>query len=307
MNRMKCLVTGGAGFIGSNLAIQLEKLDHDVTVIDNFISGHPNNLTGFGGKILKGDENTISDINNSFDVVFHQAAITDTTVDDQEKMFKNNVEGFKHILNFCENKECRLVYASSAAVYGLGKVQMKEDQELKPLNIYGRSKFEMDRIAERYCDKIKTMVGLRYFNVFGPREHFKGKMASMIYKLALQIKAGRMPRIFKYGEQSRDHVYVKDVVDANVKSMSYDGFDIFNVGTGIETNFNELIYYLNDALCTDSKPEYFDNPYIGSYQNNTLADMSKTQERLGFKAKYTVAEGIEDYFRWLDGMGWYNE
>ena len=304
---MKCLVTGGAGFIGSNLAIHLGELGHEVTVIDNFISGHLNNLTGFGGKIISGDEETVFDINNSFDVVFHQAAITDTTIDDKEKMFKNNVEGFKHILNFCENKECKLVYASSAAVYGLGKVPMKEDQELEPLNIYGRSKVESDRIAERYCEKIKTVVGLRYFNVFGPREHYKGKMASMIYKLALQIKAGKRPRIFSYGEQSRDHIYVKDVVDANVKAMSYEGFDIFNVGTGIETNFNDLIYNINNALGTSFDPEYFDNPYIGSYQNYTLADMSNTQKRLGFKAKYNVSEGIVDYLKWLDSIGWYDE
>jgi len=304
---MKCLVTGGAGFVGSNLAIHLEKLGYGVTVIDNFISGHQNNLTGFGGKILNGNENTIFDISNSFDVVFHQAALTDTTVDDKEKMFKNNVEGFKHILKFCENNECRLVYASSAAVYGLGKVPMREDQELNPLNIYGRSKLEMDRIAERYYGKIKSVVGLRYFNVFGPREHYKGKMASMIYKLALQIKAGRRPRIFRYGEQSRDHIYVKDVVDANVKATSYDGFNIFNVGTGIETNFNDLIYNINNALMTNFDPEYFENPYIGSYQNNTLADMSNTQERLSFKAKYTISEGIVDYLKWLDSIGWYSE
>ena len=165
----------------------------------------------------------------------------------------------------------------------------------------------MDKIAESYCDRIKTIVGLRYFNVFGPREHYKGKMASMIYKLALQIKAGKCPRIFSYGEQSRDHIYVKDVLDANVKAMFYEGFDIFNVGAGIETNFNDLIYNINNALGTSFDPEYFDNPYIGSYQNNTLADMSNTQNRLGFKAKYNVSEGIVDYLKWLDSIGWYDE
>jgi len=301
---MNCLVTGGAGFIGSNLALELEKQGHDVIILDNFLKGNMGNLEGFKGKIIEGDETKLNEIKN-IDVVFHLAAITDTTITDKKEMFRNNVEGFRLIIDFCEKNKCKLVYASSGAVYGSCQNPMKEEQELKPLNVYGESKLEIDRIASR--SKLKTIVGLRYFNVFGPGEHFKGKMASMIYQLGKQMKAGKSPRIFKYGEQKRDHIYVKDVVKATIMAFPYNGFNIFNVATGIKTSFNQLIDFLNKTLGINYKPEYFDNPYTGSYQDLTVADMSKTHEKLGFKAEYSVEEGIKDYVKWLDEIGWYNE
>ena len=162
----------------------------------------------------------------------------------------------------------------------------------------------MENLARKYFND-GTLVGLRYFNVFGPRENFKGKMSSMIYQLARQMKAGKNPRIFKYGEQKRDHIYVKDIVDATIKAASYKSFGIFNVSTGIKTSYNQLIHYLNKTLGTDYSPEYFDNPYIDSYQNVTVADMLKTESELKFASKYSVLEGIKDYMKWLDDMNWY--
>ena len=303
---MRILVTGGAGFIGSNLALELEKRGHSVVVLDNFLTGNRQNLEGFKGDIVKGDEKNLEKMNKKFDALFHLAAITDTTMTDKQKMFENNVEGFKHVLDFVEKNNGTLVYASSAAVYGATTETMHEDEALKPLNVYGESKGEMDKIAKKRFKK-GTLVGLRYFNVFGPREHFKGKMASMIYQLAMQMKSGERPRIFKYGEQERDHIYVKDVVQANIKALSYHGFGIFNVGTGIKTSFNQLIKYLNKELGTNYEPEYFDNPHRGSYQNITLADISKTKKELGFKPQYNVEKGINEYIQWLDSIRWYRE
>lgn len=299
----KMIVTGGAGFIGSNLALKLEELGHEVVVLDNFLMGNMKNLGGFKGKVIKGNESELSKIKNDFDAVFHQAAITDTTITDKDKMFGNNVEGFKKIIAFCEKNNSKLVYASSAAVYGACKASMKENQPLQPLNVYGQSKVEMDKIAKESYKK-GTLVGLRYFNVFGPREKYKGKMSSMIYKLALQMKSGKRPRIFKYGEQERDHVYVKDIVKANLKAIEYRGFGIFNAATGTKTSFNHIVDCLNKALHTNLKPEYFDNPYTGKYQDTTVADMENSEKNLKFKHDYSIMEGIKDYVEYMNENGW---
>lgn len=309
INNKKCLITGGAGFVGSNLSLKLEELGNNVTVLDDFIVGNRDNLKGFGGRIIEGDENKLFNLRERFDIVFHQAAITDTTLNDRGVMFEKNVEGFKKVLNFCEKNKSKLVYASSAAVYGDGPCPMKEGQEPRPLNVYGESKLEMDKIAQQRFgggNSGISVVGLRYFNVFGPREHFKGSMASMIYQLARQIKKGENPRIFKYGEQARDYIYIKDVVGANLKAAAYKGFGIFNIGTGTKTSFNELIKYLNEALKTDYNPVYFDNPHTGFYQNITIADLSMTRRELGFTSSYDVCEGIKDYVKWLNSIEWHD-
>ena len=170
---------------------------------------------------------------------------------------------------------------------------MGEDQKPSPQNVYAHSKSLMDELAIKYKDKIR-IVGLRYFNVYGPRERYKKKAASMIYQLVQQIKASKNPRIFKYGEQSRDFIYVKDVVDATIKAMRAKESGIVNVGTGTATTFNRIIKILNEVLGTSFKPEYFDNPY-SFYQNETRADTERAEELLGFKARYSIEEGIRDY------------
>jgi ADP-L-glycero-D-manno-heptose 6-epimerase len=154
----------------------------------------------------------------------------------------------------------------------------------------------MDELAVGYFDKMH-IVGLRYFNVFGPREAFKGRPASMIYHLARQMKDGKRPRIFKMGEQKRDHIYVKDVVNATIMAASDSAKSgVYNVGTGIGTSFNELVRVLNEVLGTDLMPEYFDNPYDDeTYQSDTQADMSNAFEGLGFKAEYSIKDGVSEY------------
>ncbi|MBU90229.1 hypothetical protein CMO94_01700 [Candidatus Woesearchaeota archaeon] len=165
----------------------------------------------------------------------------------------------------------------------------------------------MDEIANKIFDKMH-IVGLRYFNVFGPNEKHKGKPASMIYHLSKQIKAGKKPRIFKQGEQKRDHIYVKDAVDATIKAVDAKKSCIVNLGTGIATDFNELIKVLNEVLGTNFEPEYFDMPYDPkTYQSSTQADTKKAEELLGFKAEWDLKKGIKDYFNWLNENGWDNE
>ncbi len=301
---MKILVTGGAGFIGSNLTIELQKRfpSADITVLDNLSSGSVDNLKTFRGKQIHGnveDENLIESlIGKGFDSIYHLAAITDTTISDSGRMMRVNVDGFKNILRIAEHENAHVAYASSAGVYGNGSVPMKESQTLSPLNAYALSKVRMDEIAASAAKPLA--VGLRYFNVYGPGESNKGKSASMIWQLAQKIKKGNQPRIFKYGEQVRDHIYVKDVVCATITAMEALNKNKFknnfavNIGTGKAVTFNRIIEILNEVLHADFKPEYFDNPY-SFYQNNTQADTTLTAETLGFKAKYTIEDGIKDY------------
>lgn len=297
---MKILITGGAGFIGSNLSLTLQK-DNSITVVDNLLSGNTKNLESFQGNLIT-DDITSMNLLKSFkdiDVIFHQAAITDTTVSDEKRMMEVNVGGFRRILDLALRKRVTLVYASSAGVYGNGKCPMREDQELSPQNVYARSKLLMDEIAIKYKDKIR-IIGLRYFNVYGPREGYKKKAASMIYQLAQQMKASKNPRIFKYGEQSRDFIYVKDVVDATIRAMKAKESGVVNVGTGVVTTFNRVIEILNEVLGTSYEPEYFDNPY-SFYQDETRADINRAEELLDFKAKYSIEEGIKDYLKTVIG------
>lgn len=301
----KFLVTGGAGFIGSNLALELERGGHKVAVLDDFSSGHFKNLIGFKGEVIGCDLNDVEWFDaaqEGYDAIFHEAAITDTTVRDQKKMMEVNVEGFRKVLWFAmENGVKRVVYASSAGVYGNSACPMRESSETTPENVYGFSKAVMDNVAANFAAQAKgmTIVGLRYFNVYGPGEAYKGKVASMIYQLYRQMKAGTRPRIFKFGEQQRDFVYVKDVVSANLLALKAKESCVVNVGTGKPEDFNKVIACLNSAMGTKFEPEYFDNPY-DFFQNKTQARPDLAAKKIGYKAKYTLDKGIAEYVKALE-------
>ena len=291
---MKILVTGGAGFIGSNLAIELEKKCNEVIIIDNLSSGNKENLKGFKGEIIKADISKPLKLKKDFDIIFHLASITDTTFRDDTEMYKQNIIGFMEMLRLAMENNSKFIYASSAGVYGNGPVPMKESQRLGPLNAYAHSKKIMDDIAEKFFDNIH-IVGLRYFNVFGPKEAYKGKSASMIYQLCRKMRQGIKPRIFIDGGQKRDHIYVKDVVNAAILAVNAKKSGIYNVGTGIATTFNELVSILNDVLNTHLETEYFENKIEKVYQNNTQADTKNAEKYLGFRSGYKLKDAIKEY------------
>jgi ADP-L-glycero-D-manno-heptose 6-epimerase len=302
---MRILITGGAGFIGSNLAQHLQSPaggGHEVVILDNFFSGSFHNLVGFQGDIITAscDALPADEPCPRCDVIFHEASITDTTVTDQNLMMRNNVEGFRNVLTWAARWNARVVWASSAAVYGNQPAPNKLSDTPHPLNVYGYSKLAMERLARLWARQHPQLpiIGLRYFNVYGPGESHKGKFASMIYQLAQQMKAGHRPRIFTAGEQKRDFVAIQDVIQANLRAMQAEHpplAAVFNVGCGRAGTFNEVIAGLNAALKLHLAPEYIDNPYA-FFQNHTEADIAETTRVLGYQPQFTrVADGIAAY------------
>jgi ADP-L-glycero-D-manno-heptose 6-epimerase len=300
------LVTGGAGFIGSNLTLALQEKfpDARLTVIDDFRSGDFKNLAGYCGDFVAQNLATLDWReqfgDEKFNTIFHLASITDTTNHDQFEQVHDNVESFRRILNFARPTKTRIIYASSASTYGATTEASIESNGAAPANIYSFSKTIIDNIAMRAAAESSDwiIIGLRYFNVYGPREAHKGVPASMVYHLAQQMRAGQRPRIFKHGEQKRDFVYVKDAVKGTILALEATESGIYNLGSGRARSFNELVDVLNKCLGTNFQPDYIDNPHL-HYQKFTEADLTKARSALGYEPRFRLEEGVRDYMRWL--------
>jgi ADP-L-glycero-D-manno-heptose 6-epimerase len=303
---LNLLVTGGAGFIGSNLTLGLQERfpKARLTVIDDFRSGDFKNLAGYKGDFVAQDlakmdwREQFGD--EKFDAIFHLASITDTTNHNQFEQVHDNVESFRRILKFARPTKTRIVFASSASTYGSTKEASVESSVAAPANVYAFSKAIMDNLANRAASESPDwiIVGLRYFNVYGPREAHKGVPASMVYHLSKQMKVGQRPRIFKHGEQKRDFVYVKDIVAGSISALEASRSGIYNLGCGKARTFNELVDVLNKSLGTNFEADYIDNPHA-HYQNFTQADLSNVRNGLGYEPKFPLEEGVRDYMEWL--------
>ena len=304
------LVTGAAGFIGSNLTLKLQELHPDARIVamDDFRSGSFKNLQGFKGDFVAADvsrldwQKQFKDL--AFDAIFHEASITDTTEHDQFLQSHDNIEAFRRLLEFAEPHLTPIVYASSAATYGISSTAEvnREDQPPAPANVYAFTKVQLDNLGRAAARKSPAwrIVGLRYFNVYGPREPHKKAAASMIYQLYTQMKMGKRPRVFRGGEHKRDFVYVKDVVALTIRAASAPKAAIYNCGSGVAFSFNEMIAELNRNLGTSLEPDYIDNPYA-FYQPHTEADMTKARVELGHVPAFPPVKGIADYVGILEG------
>ncbi|MBU2639695.1 MAG: NAD-dependent epimerase/dehydratase family protein [Nanoarchaeota archaeon] len=294
---MRILVTGGTGFIGSNIVKYLCKEDHEVLITGN---DSEIKLTGFKGKYLQPSFIGLDwDEIGRVDIVFHQAAINDTTNLDKKEMFRANVESSKKLFRHVVENGCkRIVYATSTAIYGNSPAPYKENETvLDPLNPYAESKIELEKFASEFNKEYPEViiVGLRYCNVYGPGENSKGKRATMIYQLAQQMLKEN-PKIFRDGEQKRDYIYVKDVVNANILASKAKESCVVNCGFGKVVTFNELIRIINSILREERKPIYIENPYVGKYQDYTECDMSLAKEKIGFVPEFDIEKGIKDYY-----------
>ena len=311
-NNKTVLITGGAGFIGSNLAFYFQDNfpECKIVVFDKFRTeerfsngnlmsfGHFKNLIGFKGEVISGDITNQKDIEKikdyRFDFIFHQAAISDTTLQDQKIMIDTNVNAFKNILKIAVEMNAGIVYASSGSVYGKLPAPHQVGKEM-PTNIYGFSKLMMDNLAYKYIQKFDIpIVGLRYFNVYGPGEFYKEKTASMVLQFGLQILRGENPKLFIGSDKiKRDFIYIDDIIQANIKACNPRKSGVYNVGTGIARSFQEIVDILQLELKTSLPCEYIQNPYEKQYQFFTQADIENSYRFLDFTPKYSLEDGIK--------------
>ncbi len=309
------LITGGAGFIGSNLAFYFQH-NHPkarVVVLDSFRSGetlsngnlksfgHFKNLVGFTGDVISGDINDKAllaklERDYRFDYIFHEAAISDTTALEQDLMVRTNLNAYRDLLDMAVRQGANMIYASSGATYGNAPSPQTVGREA-PQNVYGFSKLMMDHLSRDYMQKESIgIVGLRYFNVYGPREFFKDKTASMVVQFGHQILAGKNPRLFEGSDKIlRDFIYIEDVIQANVLAMHPKESGVYNVGTGKARSFQDIVDILQDQLGIHTPCEYIPNPYVGRYQFHTEADIAPTMRGLGYAPRYELEAGIRAY------------
>jgi len=309
-NNKTILITGGAGFIGSNLAFYFQENypSAKVVVFDKFRSeetfsngnlksfGHFKNLLGFKGIVISGDINNKDDLDRlreyNFDYIFHEAAISDTTVADQKIMIDTNVNAFRDLLDMAVEMNASMIYASSAATYGNSDVF--EVGKESPNNVYGFSKLMMDNLAKEYYDKIRV-VGLRYFNVYGEREFFKNKTASMVLQFGLQLLKGENAKLFEGSDKiKRDFIYVEDVIQANIKATKAKS-GVYNVGTGKARSFQDIVDILKKELDIKREDIYIPNPYAKQYQYFTQANIEETKKELGYEPRFSLEDGIKSY------------
>ncbi|MCX7155280.1 MAG: ADP-glyceromanno-heptose 6-epimerase [Rhodocyclales bacterium] len=330
---MYYVVTGACGFIGANLVKALnERGVTDVIAVDNLTKAD---------KFLNLTDCEIADyldkreflemvehgqLDGSVEAILHEGACSDTMETDGRYMMANNYRYSETLLDFCLEQEVPLLYASSASVYGGGGVFREEREFEAPLNVYGYSKFLFDQVVRRRIgpagDETDSQVaGFRYFNVYGPREQHKGRMASVAFHHFNQYRASGKVKLFEgyggygNGEQRRDFVYVGDVVKVNMDFLESRRSGIFNLGTGRAQSFNELAAAtVNACRALEDKPalsvaelvaqgiiEYipFPDALKGKYQSFTEADLSQLR-RVGYKSAFaSVEEGVADYVKWL--------
>ncbi|RAX58013.1 ADP-glyceromanno-heptose 6-epimerase [Helicobacter monodelphidis] len=307
------VVSGGAGFIGSNIAKHLA-YHHQARVIvfDKFRNqpleeysaslGHFKNLIGFNGEVIVGDITNSNDLAllepYPIDYIFHEAAISDTTMLDEELVMRTNCNAFLEILKLAQRKNARVIYASSAGVYGNSPAPNVVGEGEIPENIYGFSKLNMDKLAMHFAEENPkmTIIGLRYFNVYGAGEFYKGKTASMVLQLGLQALEHKKVRLFTDGNQLRDFVYIEDVIQANMKALEAKRSGVYNVGFGKARSYNEIVHLLKEYLGIHCKIKYIDNPY-SFFQNHTCADIDSTMLDLGYKPRFSLEAGIKAYSR----------
>ena len=306
------VVTGGAGFIGSNIVKELNKLGHrNILVVDDLTDGTKfQNIVDcdildyedkdvFINKIIKKEE-----LSEKIKVIFHQGACSTTTEWNGKFMMQNNYEYSKSLFHYCLGEHIPFIYASSAAVYGNSTTFLEKPEYEKPLNVYGYSKLLFDQYVRRFLPSKSPVVGLRYFNVYGPNEQHKGTMASVAFHLQQQLLKDGKVRLFEgsdgyaNGEQVRDFIYVEDVAKVNIWFwQKHNCSGIYNLGTGKAQSFNSVaraIVNLNNRGEIEYIP--FPNHLRGRYQSYTQADITSLRQAGCHIEFRDITAGIKAYF-----------
>ncbi len=304
------LVTGAAGFIGSNITRELLKKNCKVVGFDNFSTGKRENLKDFETKsnfeLVEGDLTNPDDIQKALRdviVVMHEAAVPSVQRSVENPIFVNdsNINGTLNLLIAARDRGVKkVIYASSSSIYGFDeKLPKKEDMSIDPLSPYALSKYT----GERYCQifsKIYNLptVCLRYFNVFGPYQDPNSEYSAAIPKFINLMLKDQQPVIFGDGEQSRDFTYIENVVEANMLAAESNVTDeIINIACGERISINEVVRMLNKILDKNIKPVFKDGR-IGDVKHS-LADISKAREKIGYEPKYKFEEGLKKTVEWF--------
>ena len=303
---LKTLVTGGAGFIGSNLVKQLIDDGHEVTVIDNFLSGYRTNLDPFPNvRCIEGDirdPSAVADAVGDVEVVFHLAASVGNkrSIDRPLVDASINVMGTLAVLEASRKAGVRKIVASSSAgIFGeLKTLPIKEDHPVEPDTPYGSTKLCMEKLCLAYA-KLYPMeaVCLRYFNVYGPNQRFDA-YGNVIPIFAFKILRGEMVTIFGDGEQTRDFVNVQDVVQANIKAAMAKGYSgAYNIGSGTRITINHLAATLKKVADKETEVAHSE-PRPGDVRHS-LADINAAQAAFGFRPSVSLENGLKDYMAWV--------
>ena len=291
---MKIIVTGGCGFIGSNLVERLVKDGCSVVIFDNLHTGRLENIKGLNVEFFNEPYSKISNLVPNADIVFHLG------IPSSSPMYKENprlvgeaINDAIEIFKYAKKTECKVVYASSSSIYNGNKTPYREDMPIYVTDFYTECRYAIERLAKLYniLYGVKS-VGLRFFSIYGPREIYKGRYANIVSQFLWAMQKDESPIIFGDGTQTRDFTHVYDVVDALILAWkkSFE-CEIFNVGTGVAHSFNEVVELINKILGKKIKPIYKPNP-IKNYVYHTLADTTKAEKMLGFKAKISLEEGL---------------
>ena len=297
---MSILVTGGAGFIGSNLAEDLLASGQKVTVLDDFSTGSNENLRDLseGIEVVAASCLDLPNLEIRPDSIYHLGVPSSSPMYKRKPMLVGEaINGMIAVLELAKVAECRVVYASTSSLYSGQTPPHREDMEVIVTDYYTEARFSMERIAELYRKLFGVeSVGMRFFSVYGPREGAKKQYANIVTQFLWEMMAGRAPVIYGDGTQTRDFVYVRDVVSALQLAMASDYAGALNVGTGRSYSFNAVVEILAERMGLDLKAEHVDNP-IKNYVRDTLADTTKAEEVLGFRARYSLDEGIGELLR----------
>lgn len=291
------LVTGGAGFIGSNLANHLAQ-ENDVVAIDDGYLGIPENLhdsVEFHERSVLDD-----DLPTDVDVVFHLAALSSYAMHEENptKGVRVNVEGFVNTIEQAREDGCdTVVYATTSSIYGSRTEPSPEDMDVEARTGYEASKLARERYAEYFAHHYDmNMAGMRFFSVYqgyGGAEEHKGEFANIIAQFADDIANDRSPEIYGDGTQTRDFTYISDIVSGLVLAAENELTGVYNLGTGESYDFNTVVEYINRKLGTDVEPVYVENPIPADvYVHDTKADVSKFSTATGWKPKISFEEGV---------------
>ncbi len=298
---MKFVITGGAGFIGSHIAKLLVEKNHDVTVIDNLSRGRLENLSKIKEEIVFRkmdilDFDSLKEVIFNSDGIFHQAALTSVpeSFTQKEKYHNVNVKGTENIFKLAKEFRKKVVYASSSSIYGnTTTIPIHENSEKNPINPYGVTKLDDEKLAKKYHNLGLSVIGLRYFNVYGIGQ--TNDYAGVITKFIDQINLNKSPIIFGDGTHTRDFISVEDIAKANLLSMeSKTDFSFLNVGTGISTSIKELAEVMIELSGKKMEINYDDLP-LGDVKDS-LADVSLAKRLINWNYEISLKTGLKKFF-----------